>query len=82
MSKSPQGGAFGDQTGLRRKDVATEPLQVLAVSEELSPILGLHQLAVEMDRVLDCLVFDRQDLHSQDNLLKEELSSDIVTGSR
>ena len=51
---------------------------MLALSQEIGTSLRLDQLAVEMDRILYCLVLHGKDFHSQHHLIEEELSQDVV----
>ena len=47
---------------------------MVALPEEVGTRPSLDQLAVEVDRVLDRLVLDGEDLDSLDHLVKEELA--------
>ena len=51
---------------------------MVALSEEVCTSLGLNKLSVEVDRVLDCLVLDRQDLDTLYDLVEVELGQDVV----
>ena len=51
---------------------------MVALPEEISASLGLDKLAVEVDRVLDRLVLDWEDLDALDDLVEEELAEDVL----
>lgn len=51
---------------------------MVALPKEISTSLGLDKLAVEVDRVLDRLVLDRQDLDTLNDLIEVELGEDVI----
>ena len=54
---------------------------MVTLAKEVSSCLCLHQLTVEVDRILDGLVLDWQDFDALDDLIKEELGKDVVRGA-
>jgi len=81
MPHGPESCSFLKQGGLLREDVLSETLQVVTLIKEISTRLSLDKFAVEVNWVLDRLVLDRKDFDSLDDLVKEELSEDVVCNS-
>ena len=78
MPDSPESCTLLKQAGLLRQDVLPEQLEMIALAQEVSTRLGLDQLTIEVNRVLNGFVLDRKDLDSLHDLIEEELSENIV----
>ena len=51
---------------------------MIALPQEISSCPSLDKLSIEVNRVLDCLILDWEDLDALDHLVEEELRDDVV----
>ena len=78
MANSPERSTLLQQARVLRQDVLPKELQVIALSQEVSTCPRLHKLPIEVNRVLDRLVLDWEDLDALDDLVEEELAEDVL----
>lgn len=78
MPDGPQSGALLQHHCVLRQNVRFKLFQVLGPPQVVRPFLGLHELAVKVGWVFDCLVLLRKYLDSVDYTVQKELRQYIA----
>ena len=77
MTDRPQSGSLLKQACVLREDIFSEQLQMVGLPQKVGTSPCLYQLTVEVNRILDGLVLDGEDLDTLDDLIEEEFAEDI-----
>ena len=81
MANGPESGSLLQKACLLGEDIFSEELKMIALPQVVCTCLSLDKFTIKVNRILDCLVLDRQDLDPLDDLIKEELGQDVVRGN-